>query len=108
MVSDVSGTAYTYALGFGRPVLFVERVVDSDFSKGLLYKNRNRLGRTISSDNELASAMSELMDNYAVISEDILSLRDECIFNVGSSAQYFADNIEFILSNKVHDDWIYI
>jgi hypothetical protein len=36
MVSDISGTAYTYALGFGRPVVFVEKVIDSAFAQGLI------------------------------------------------------------------------
>lgn len=108
MVSDVSGTAYTYALGFGRPVMFVEKSSDSAFARGLLYKNRHRLGRTISSDSELPAVMSFLMANYADFTQDIKNLRSECIFNIGSSAKYFADNIQFILNGKKHPEWTYV
>lgn len=108
MVSDVSGTAYTYALGFGRPVMFVEKSSDSAFARGLLYKNRHRLGRTISSDSELPVAISFLMANYADFTQDIKNLRNECIFNIGSSAKYFANNIEFILGGKKHLEWTYV
>jgi hypothetical protein len=108
MVSDVSGTAYTYALGFGRPVMFVEKSSDSVFARGLLYKNRHRLGRTISSDSELPVAISFLMANYGDFTQDIKNLRSECIFNMGSSAKYFADNIEFVLGGKKHPEWTYV
>ena len=108
MVSDVSGTAYTYALGFGRPVVFFEKTEDANFARGLLYKNRLRLGRTIASDSDLPDAISLLMENYANFTQDIKNLRGEYIFNIGSSARYFADNIQFIFNGIKHPDWIYV
>lgn len=108
MVSDVSGTAYTYALGFGRPVVFVENLLDSAFAQGLLYKNRHRIGRTISSDSDLSDAISFLMAKYTDFTQDITSLRSECIFNVGSSAKYFAGNVQFIINGRKHPDWVYV
>jgi len=108
MVSDVSGTAYTYALGFGRPVVFYENKKDSNFAQGLLYKNRHRIGRTISSDSDLPDAINSLMTNYANYTQDIKSLRSEYIFNVGCSAKYFADNVQFVLDGRKHPDWVYV
>lgn len=108
MISDVSGTAYTYAFGFARPVMFVENKSDLVFSRGLLYINRNRIGRTIYSDSELPDAVSSLMTNYTDIIEDIKNLRNNCIFNMGSSSNYFADNIDYVLSGKKHPEWTYV
>jgi len=108
MVSDVSGTAYTYALGFGRPVVFFEKARDSSFAQGLLYKNRHRIGRTITSDSDLPDTISSLMANYTDVTHDIKTLRSEYIFNIGSSAKYFADNIQFIINGEKHPDWVYV
>lgn len=108
MISDVSGTAYTYALGFGRPVVFFEKTEDSNFARGLLYKNRHRVGRTICSDSDLPDAISFLMVNYTDFTQEIKDLRSEYIFNIGSSAKYFADNIQFILNGIKHPEWIYV
>jgi hypothetical protein len=108
MVSDVSGTAYTYAFGFERPVIFVESVIGSVFAQGSLYKNRDRMSYSISTIDELPSAVNSLMLNYDSHINNIKSFREEYIFNVSGSAEYFSKNIFYILNRKVHPDWIYI
>lgn len=108
MLSDISGTAYTYAFAFGRPVVFYEKTKNAVFSQGLLYENRYRIGPTIQSVDELQAAMAQLMENYTLSVAEILKMRNEFIYNIGSSADYFSENVSYILKAETHSDWIYV
>lgn len=108
MLSDVSGTAFTYAFAFGRPVLFFDPEVSSEFTQGLLYKNRIRMGRTVRSVGDLHGCINDFLGDYDVLRSSVESFRDDIIFNLGSSARYFSENLDYILNGKKHSDWTYV
>lgn len=108
MLSDISGTAYTYAFAFGCPVIFFDPDVPSEFTQGLLYNSRNKMGRSIRSIEDLQGCINDFVENYADLKDSVKTFRDDTIFNLGSSADYFAENINFVLNNKKHPAWTYV
>jgi hypothetical protein len=108
MLSDISGTAYTYAFSFGRPVIFFDPDVPSDFKQGLLYNNRGKMGRSVRSIIDLQGCLNDFVENYADLKDSVETFRGDTIFNLGTSADYFAENLDYILNNKKHPDWTYV
>lgn len=108
MLSDISGTAYTYTFAFGRPVLFFDPEVPSEFAQGLLYHNREKMGRSVRSVNDLQSCISNFVEDYVALKVEVESFRNDVIFNLGNSANYFVDNLDYILKRKKHPAWTYV
>lgn len=108
MVSDISGTAYTFAFGYLKPILYVRSSNENNFTQGLLYKERMNLGQEIFNSREIPKAVTELLDNYAGYQKSVVDVRDNYIYNIGSSSEYLSENFEYLLTGKKHADWIYI
>lgn len=109
MISDISGTAYTYAFGFEKPVLFIESdASDVVFNQGLLYESRSQIGRTAKTVAEALFYLDDMLSSYTNVKSSIVNLRNSIIFNVGHSANYFVENVDYVLSGKKHPNWIYV
>lgn len=108
MVSDVSGTAYTFAFGFEKPVLFFEPSKEITLGKGLLYQNRRMLGAATHSVDQVVPALNNIFGDRSLIQRSIVDCRKKSVFNVGRSAQYFAENISYVLDKKQHPEWVYV
>ena len=94
MLSDWSGAAFEYALGLGKPVLFIDipkKVLNPDYDKlGLEpveQRFRNRLGAILAPTAiaDLPLKLDELIASKT--DSDLDFVRDELIFNVGESAK---------------------
>lgn len=91
MLSDWSGAALEYALGFDKPVLFVDtpmKVNNPDYQKiGLIpfeVSHRHRLG-AVTSIKHVASNVKTLLDNGRK------TQLEECVFNIGKSDELGAE-----------------
>jgi len=111
MVSDTSSTAYTYALTTCRPVLFFSP--HDDQVRGLFQetsafiRDRERVGRVVGSVAEMTTTAQAMIGAVEHWREEIQAYRREVCFNPGRTEEYFAANIDFILTGRRHSDWQY-
>ncbi|MFC1918925.1 hypothetical protein ACFLWW_03015 [Chloroflexota bacterium] len=111
MITDMSGTAYTYAFTTLRPVVFFspnEAEVLRRFGEYQYFIDRSKVGYTALNIYEMLEKIEQLIVNKDDFTPRIKEYRDSVIYNIGISEDYFVDNLEYILENKKHTDWIYI
>ena len=111
MISDLSGTAFTYSFTTLRPVIFFshnEIGVQKRFGTYKYFNDRKRIGYIVSNETELLEKVKELLQDNISFSQNIRDHRDSLIYNVGKSEEYFVDNWEYIIEDKKHPDWIYM
>ncbi len=111
MISDMSGTAYTYAFSTLRPVVFFshnEPEVARRFGTYQFFIDRNKVGCVAQNTEELISGIKMLLAKRGEYESKIRAYRDSTIYNVGRSEDYFVQNIEYILENRRHPDWVYV
>ena len=105
MVTDISGTGFTFSLTFSRPCIFF--APDGEAERGLTgiqFDSRQRIGAVVRNIDELIERTSELC--HSDMAEDIDQFRDELVFNVGKSAPYIVACFEAILSGKERSEWV--
>jgi len=111
MVTDFSGTAFTYAFTTLRPVVFFSHN-ESAFKKafeGYHYiHDRNKIGAVAQNTEELVIQIKSLLKKDNDFKVKIKKFRDSLIYNLGHSEDYFVDNIKYILNDQKHEDWIYL
>jgi CDP-glycerol glycerophosphotransferase (TagB/SpsB family) len=103
MVTDLSGTGFTYSLTFARPCLFF--AADEDAERGLYgaqFDDRHRIGAVVRTDAELLEKAAEL--SRIDMREQLERFRDEFVFNVGKSAPYIVNVLEDILAGREPPD----
>lgn len=102
MVTDISGTAYTYALSTGKPVLFFDKGVESDEFQ---FVHRNEIGSVVTDMKSMMEKAEEIIHNEGQFIKTIEKARKELVFNFGSSDQAFADSVENILNDTYPASW---
>jgi len=103
MVTDLSGTGFTYSLTFSRPCLFF--AADEDAERGLYgaqFDDRHCIGAVVRTDAELLQKAAEL--SAIDLTEKLQRFRDEFVFNVGRSAPYIVTVLEDILAGREPPD----
>jgi hypothetical protein len=103
MVTDLSGTGFTYSLTFARPCLFF--AADEDAERGLYgaqFDDRQRIGAVVRTDAELLEKAAEL--SRIDMTEQLERFRDEFVFNVGKSAPYIVNVLEDLLAGREPPD----
>ena len=111
MVTDMSGTAYTYAFTTLRPVVFFshdENKAQKRFGEFAYFKDREKIGRVAQSIEELIQYTEALLATKNEWSMRIKRHRDPLIYNIGKAEDYFVENFEYIAEAKKHPDWVYI
>ena len=111
MVTDMSGTAFTYAFTTSRPVVFFshkDETAENAFGKIRYFKDRERIGYVATNIQELCEKVSYILDNKVELQQKIGEFREETIYNLGKTEDYIVDNIRFILENEIHPDWQYV
>lgn len=111
MVTDISGTAFTYAFTTLRPVVFFsvdEKNVEADMGGVSYFRDRSKIGSVVESIDELVHRVTEYLTNYKDATKSVEEFRKVSVFNVESSEDYFMNNISYILDNVKHPDWTYI
>lgn len=105
MVTDISGTGFTFSLTFSRPCIFF--APDGDAERGLTgiqFDSRHRVGALVRNIDEMIEKTSELC--HADMTEEIDRFRDELVFNVGKSASYILDCLVDILRGRERSEWV--
>jgi hypothetical protein len=105
MVTDLSGTGFTFSFSFSRPCIFFAPDAQTERGlSGIQYDARHRIGALVRDIDEMIEKTSELCNRD--MAEEIEQFRDETVFNVGKSAAYIVDCLEEILSGRERPEWV--
>jgi hypothetical protein len=105
LLTDISGTAFTYAFTFLRPVIFFVPQEAASVRKSEFYTDCLEIGNLVHEVNGLPSTCSKLLDNRENI-EKISSFRSRFIYNQGRSAEYFASCVDTMLGETKESEWV--
>ncbi|MBN2138005.1 MAG: CDP-glycerol glycerophosphotransferase family protein [Sedimentisphaerales bacterium] len=108
MITDMSGTAFTYAFTTLRPVVFFshnEDTVEEAFNKVKYFEDRRKIGYVVTDIEQLVKKTTLLIDERENFSEMIREFRDAEIYNVGKAEAYFAATCNHIFEGTVQKDW---
>lgn len=98
MITDLSGTGFTYAFVFGRPVIFFSPNDTDEIGKsGLSYEGRYKIGCVVRDLSDLDSAVDYVVQNYQKLRKSSMDYRDSVVFNVGKSSEVFVQMVHDIL-----------
>jgi len=117
MITDWSGAGMDYGLGLEKPVLYMDVPPKSRNStwrelgmEPFEMSVRDKIGAVVSPDNlsDVPGVILELTSDPSRFREQIRALRDECVFNLGSSSAAAADAIaalaDELQGNKIQDN----
>ena len=83
MITDLSGTAYTFIYSTMKPVIFYsknEQTLQKGEFKSLMYfKDRKKVGYIVRNKNELLKKAKKINKNHKTIKQKIYNLRKERI-----------------------------
>jgi len=105
MITDVSGSGFTFSFTYCRPCIFFFPNVEAERGlRGIQYEARHRIGGVVRDIPQLVQSVA----NFARqdIAAQITAYRDETIFRVGTSADYIADSLASICAGKDRDEWV--
>jgi hypothetical protein len=111
MVTDMSGTAFTYAFMTLRPVVFFshrEQDVAQAFNNVKYFEDRERIGYIATNIAELKEQVARALKNAERFARNSRRFRDETVFNLGKAEDYFAENFHCIAEGTKHKDWQYV
>ncbi len=105
MVTDLSGTGFTFSLSFLRPTIFfaADEIAEQGL-RGIQFEDRGRIGGLARSVPELIDAIGRI--RVSGTPEDILRYREQTVFNVGSSADSVASTLSALFDGKWGSEWI--
>ncbi len=102
MITDISGTAYTYAFLTKNPVIFYsvneKSVDDIDFEKVSFFKDRSKIGVIVENISELQKAILNINSIHLDKKESIDLLEKEMVF-LGNSKNQIKKIINQIVKN---------
>jgi CDP-glycerol glycerophosphotransferase (TagB/SpsB family) len=105
LVTDLSGTGFTYSFGFERPAIFFAADGKAEEGlEGIQFESRERIGGVARSVPELIALARKLAESD--MGPAIRAFRDEAVFNVGTSAQYLTDRLDSIIARRPQKDWV--
>jgi hypothetical protein len=105
MVTDISGTGFTFSLTFSRPCIFFAPNAEAERGlRGIQFDCRHRIGALVRNIDEMIEKTSELC--HADMTSEIERFRGELVFNVGKSASYIVNCLEDILSGRERSEWV--
>lgn len=105
MVTDLSGTGFTFSLTFTRPCIFFAPDADAERGlSGVQFHDRERIGAVVRTGAELSSAVEALLG--VDFTGRIERFRSEFVFHPGTSAAYIASCLEDMLAGRQRPEWI--
>jgi len=111
LITDMSGTAYTYAFTTLQPVLFFshdEKETKRRFGEFKYFEDREKIGRVAQTIGEMVHYAKSLLAAQDEWTAKIEQHRNSLIYNIGKAEDYFIENFEYIAEAKKHPDWAYI
>lgn len=107
MLTDISGTGFTYAFTFGRPALFFAPNLEDEHGKsGIQFERRENIGLVIRKLDELPTKLRLVRNHMEFIAKQISEYRDWLLFNLGRSESYFADHASLLTDGRQAIDWV--
>jgi len=107
MVTDLSGTGFTFAFTFQRPAIFFVPNADAEVGlEGIQFQSRHEIGGGVRSISELGEKCKSLLEHQGDIQVKIAQFRDRTVFNLGSSAKYFCHCLPYIERGEVDKGWV--
>ncbi len=112
MISDISGTAFTYAYVFEKPVILFlpnqsDLSIDVENLSSIGYQFGDRCETLVHTTDDLKIKVKDILENPEVYRERVVNFRDDNLFNFGCSSEYLAKNIDYVLNDTKHPDWEY-
>jgi CDP-glycerol glycerophosphotransferase (TagB/SpsB family) len=105
MVTDLSGTGFTFSLTFTRPCIFFAPDAEAERGlSGIQFEDRDRIGAVVRNGTELLSRASEL--SRGDMTGQLERFRREFVFRTGESAAYIVTCLEDILAERERPEWI--
>lgn len=107
MVTDLSGTGFTFAFTFQRPAVFFAANADAEIGlEGIQFNSRHEIGDVVRSLSELGNKCLSLLAHQDEIEAKIARFRDKTVFNLGTSAKYFCHCLPYIERGEMDKDWV--
>ena len=112
MVSDLSSTAFSYALSTVRPAIFFsprdeELKLKYNNSISTFIRDRNEVGAIASSLDSMVDAINKVLKQPDIHTQKIEKYRDKICYNLGNAENYIVDNMKYIINSTKHPDWAY-
>ncbi len=109
IITDISDTAFTYSFTTLKPAI---SFIPFKYSKkssigGFNREYRHNIGYVSRTLTELKNNIDAILKNSKKFRANIRDTRDSLVFNIERSGDYLIENIDFILNNKKHPEWIY-
>jgi len=109
MVSDISGTAFTYALATLRPVIFCsfnEEEVQRRFGHLRYVHDRHRIGSVVHDLSQLSAAVCRLLGADPTSVSGVEAYRRELLFNPGLAHEYFVGQCPTFIAGGTGPGWV--
>ena len=104
MITDFSGTAYTFAFCKLRPIIFFSKnermLLNSDLSELNYFKDREQIGVVESKIDNIENSIIHIKKNLDFFSKNILELRNNRIEHFNEALNQNLLNIKKIISNE--------
>jgi CDP-glycerol glycerophosphotransferase (TagB/SpsB family) len=101
LITDFSGTAYTYAFSKEKPVIFYSNNKDhklmNDLKNLYYFKDRNKVGYVVHNLNGLNKTLKKIKRNSNILKVQIKKIRKERIEHFGDSLNITKKQIENLL-----------
>ena len=101
LITDFSGTAYTYAFSKEKPVIFYSNNKDykiiNDLKNLYYFKDRNKVGYIVDNFNDLNKKLKIIKKNSNILKVQIKKIRKERIEHFGNSLNITKKQIENLL-----------
>jgi len=105
MVTDLSGTGFTYSFSFCRPSIFFAPNEEAERGlSGIQFESREHIGAVIRSIDKLIEKVDELCQND--MSAEIIKFRGETVYNIAHSSPYIVDCIDDIIAGCERPEWV--
>lgn len=109
MLTDISGTGFTYAFTFGKPALFFAPNESSEVGKhGIQFQCRENIGLVIRRLDDLVGRIHLVMRHMPFLETQIADFRHWLLFNSEASESYFASKVDALFSDRLPADWVKI
>ena len=102
MISDISGTAFTYFFGYNRPVIFFDMGVEEI---GVHYTKRYLVGELVSNVSKINEKITLLLKDKKYVLNKLEKAKEELIFNFGKSEKIITNEIKSLLNGEIKDTW---
>jgi hypothetical protein len=101
MLTDVSGTGFTYAFTFDRPAMFFAPNAAAEAGlTGIQFDRRENVGLVLRTPDELVPAIHAALKHQKFLATCIAEFRRWLLFNIGESEAFFAHHAHAIADDS--------